>query len=33
MLEHPNIVKMHWTFDDKKYLYFVLDLAPNGELY
>lgn len=45
MLDHPNIVKMYWSFDvsklsslivqmqDKKYLYFVLDLAPNGELY
>ena len=43
LLDHPNIAKMYWTFDvclllintlqDKKYLYFVLDLADNGELY
>lgn len=32
-LDHPNIVKLFWSFDDKKYLYFVLDLAENGELY
>lgn len=42
-LDHPNIVKMYWSFNvkkqlfnliqDKKNLYFVLDLAPNGELY
>lgn len=33
MLDHPNIVKMYWSFVDKKNLYFVLDLAPNGELF
>ena len=45
LLDHPNVIKMYWTFDvitfflnkyqkqDKKYLYFVLDLADNGELY
>lgn len=32
-LDHPNIVRMHWSFNDKKCLYFVLDLAPNGELF
>ena len=40
MLDHPNIVKMYWSFDvilnfcnyfqDKKSLYFVLDYASNG---
>lgn len=32
-LNHPNIVKLHYTFQDKTNLYFALDFCPNGDLY
>ncbi|CEI87079.1 Putative AGC/PDK1 protein kinase [Rhizopus microsporus] len=32
-MNHPGIVKLYWTFKDNQSLYFVLDLAKNGELY
>ncbi|KAG1463714.1 hypothetical protein G6F46_001470 [Rhizopus delemar] len=32
-MNHPGIIKLHWTFKDDRSLYFVLDLAENGELY
>ncbi|RCI06544.1 pkb-activating kinase-like protein [Rhizopus stolonifer] len=32
-MNHPGIVKLYWTFKDDQSLYFVLDLAENGELY
>jgi serine/threonine protein kinase len=31
-LNHPNIIRLHHTFQDKKRLYFVLDLAEKGDL-
>jgi 3-phosphoinositide dependent protein kinase-1 len=31
-LNHPNIIKMHSTFQDNKKLYFVLEYCPNKDL-
>ena len=31
-LRHPGIIRMHWCFQDKKNLYYVMQLAPNGDL-
>ena len=31
-INHPFIVNLHFTFQDKDYLYFVLDLLPGGDL-
>jgi serine/threonine protein kinase len=32
-VEHPHIVKMHECFEEKGYLYIVLELCRGGELY
>ena len=30
---HPFIVQLHWTFQTRLHLYFVLEFCPGGELY
>jgi len=32
-LRHPGVIKLHQTFQDKLKLYFLVELAPNGELF
>ena len=32
-LDHPNIVKYYETYDDVKYMYFVMEYCPGGELF
>eukprot|EP00742_Colponemidia_sp_Colp-10_P002986 GILJ01003186.1.p1 GENE.GILJ01003186.1~~GILJ01003186.1.p1 ORF type:complete len:502 (+),score=48.27 GILJ01003186.1:46-1506(+) len=32
-LNHPNIIKLYYTFQDRHCLYFVLELMPGGELF
>ncbi|EFA78191.1 protein serine/threonine kinase [Heterostelium album PN500] len=31
-LDHPNIVKLFYTFQDETNLYFILEYCPNGDL-
>ena len=31
--DHPNIVKYFETYDDKHYLYLVMELCTGGELF
>ena len=33
LLDHPNIIKLYFTFQDSENLYFVLEYSPNGDLY
>jgi len=32
-VDHPNIVKYYETYDDKKYIYLVMELCRGGELF
>jgi len=32
VLEHPFIIKLHWSFTTEKYIYFILDYSNNGDL-
>eukprot|EP00299_Pterocystis_sp_00344_P011433 c5338_g1_i1.p1 GENE.c5338_g1_i1~~c5338_g1_i1.p1 ORF type:complete len:439 (+),score=131.27 c5338_g1_i1:235-1551(+) len=32
-LDHPNVIKLHHTFQDANSLYFVMELASGGELF
>ncbi len=31
-LRHPFIINMHYAFQDKEYLYIVMDYLPGGDL-
>ena len=32
-VDHPNIVKYYETYDDRKYIYLVMELCRGGELF
>ena len=32
-VDHPNIVKYFETYDDKKFIYLVMELCTGGELF
>jgi len=32
-LDHPNIVKYYETYEDKRYMYLVMQFCPKGELF
>ncbi len=32
-VRHPFIVQLHWTFQSRSHLYFVLEFCPGGELF
>ena len=33
LLQHPSVIKLHFTFHDAEHLYIVLELASGGELF
>ena len=33
MSDHPNIVSMHESFEDKEFVYVILDYCPGGDLF
>ena len=32
-LDHPFIVKLHWAFQSKEELFFVMDICTGGEIF
>lgn len=32
MMNHPNVISLHSTFQDPKKLYFILEYCPNRDL-
>jgi calcium-dependent protein kinase len=32
-LDHPNCIKLFEVFEDKKYIYFVMEFCEGGELF
>ena len=32
-MDHPNIVRYYETYDDEKYMYFVMEYCPGVELF
>ncbi len=32
-MDHPMIVKLHYAFQNAKYLFLILDYCPGGELF
>ena len=32
-IDHPHIVKYYETYDDKKYIYLVMEICTGGELF
>lgn len=32
-VDHPNIVKYYETYDEKKFIYLVMELCSGGELF
>jgi calcium-dependent protein kinase len=33
IVDHPNIAKHYETYDEKQYIYLVMELCPGGDLY
>jgi calcium-dependent protein kinase len=33
LVDHPNIAKHYETYDEQNYIYMVMELCPNGDLY
>merc|ERR1712190_82987 len=32
-LDHPNIIKLHQTFEDRRLIYLILEMCSGGELF
>ena len=32
-LDHPNIIKIYGCFDDEKYIYIIMELGCDGQLF
>jgi len=33
MMDHPNIIKLHESFEDQRYIYLVMEMCAGGELF